>query len=177
MSGISSFSTEPKILRNFRFLSISERSYIGLQSSSRRDSFENTTKNEEENPENCGDDIETISLHSFDFIPSAQREQLVMQEEVERLQLELQNTITMYKQVCGELVQAQNEALLLSSESLEETKIVNASLKREEILRKLPAEEKTKYLKVMKELEEAKISFPKSHMKDRWLNLMSLKNQ
>ena len=48
------------------------------------------------------------------------------------------------------------QALLLSSESLEETKIVNASLKREEILRKFAAEEKTKYLKVMKELEEAK---------------------
>ncbi|KHN17687.1 U-box domain-containing protein 34 [Glycine soja] len=161
MSGISSSSTEPKILRNFRFLSISERSYIGLQSSSRRNSFENSTKNEEQNSENCGDDIETISLHSFDSIASAQREQLVMQEEVERLQLELQNTITMYKQVCEELVQAQNQALLLSSESLEETKIVNASLKREEILRKFAAEEKTKYLKVMKELEEAKNKFSK----------------
>uniref|UniRef100_A0A0R0GT27 RING-type E3 ubiquitin transferase n=1 Tax=Glycine max TaxID=3847 RepID=A0A0R0GT27_SOYBN len=82
----------------------------------------------------------------------------VMQEEVERLQLELQNTITMYKQVCGELVQAQNEALLLSSESLEETKIVNASLKREEILRKLPAEEKTKYLKFSKESYERQMA-------------------
>ena len=53
------------------------------------------------------------------------------------------------------------QALLLSSESLEETKIVNASLKREEILRKFAAEEKTKYLKVMKELEEAKNKFSK----------------
>jgi len=34
--------------------------------------------------------------------------QLVMQE-VERLQLELQNTISMYKQVCEELVQAQSK--------------------------------------------------------------------
>lgn len=76
MSGISSSSNEPKILRNFRFLSISERSYIGLQSSSRRNSFENSTKNEEQNSENCGDDIETISLHSFDSIASAQREQV-----------------------------------------------------------------------------------------------------
>lgn len=162
MSGISSSSTEPKILKNFKFLSISERSYIGLQTfSHRRDSFENSTKNKEENPENCGDDIEAISLHSFDSIASAQREQLVMQQEVERLQQELQNTIAMYKQVCEDLVQAQNQALLLSSESLEETKIVNASLKREETLRKIAAEEKTKYLKVMKELEEAKSKFAK----------------
>jgi len=35
--------------------------------------------------------------------------QLAMQEEVERLQLELQSTIAMYKQVCQELVQAQNQ--------------------------------------------------------------------
>ena len=76
MSAISSSSTEPIILRNFRFLSISDICYIGLQSSSRRDYFENTTKNEEENPENCRDDIETISLHSFDFIASAQRQQV-----------------------------------------------------------------------------------------------------
>lgn len=76
MSGINSSLTEPKSLKNFRFLSISERSYIGLQISSRRSSFENSTKNEEENPENCGDDIETISLHSFDYIASAHREQV-----------------------------------------------------------------------------------------------------
>ncbi|KAK7293208.1 hypothetical protein RJT34_16071 [Clitoria ternatea] len=37
--------------------------------------------------------------------------QLVMQEEVEQLQLELQNTIAMYKQVCEDLVQAQNKHL------------------------------------------------------------------
>ncbi|KAK7291825.1 hypothetical protein RIF29_07278 [Crotalaria pallida] len=157
MSGINS-SSSPK---NFKFLSISERSYIGLQISSRRNSFENYTKNEEENPENCGDDFETFSLHSFDSIASAQREQLAMQEEVEHLQLELQNTVAMYKQACEELVHAQSKALLLSSESLEEAKRVNDSLKREEALRKIAAEENQKYLKVMKELEEAKEMFAK----------------
>jgi len=74
MSGISSYTTESKILKNFRFLSLSEHSYIGLQTFSRRNSFENSTKND--NPENCGDDIEMISLHSFDSIASAQREQV-----------------------------------------------------------------------------------------------------
>jgi len=74
MSGISSSTTESKILKNFRFLSISEHSYIGLQTFSRRDSFENSINND--NPENCGDDIEMISLHTFDSIASAQREQV-----------------------------------------------------------------------------------------------------
>ncbi|KAL9325866.1 hypothetical protein ACSQ67_006511 [Phaseolus vulgaris] len=173
MSGISSYTTESKILKNFRFLSLSEHSYIGLQTFSRRNSFENSTKND--NPENCGDDIEMISLHSFDSIASAQREQLVMQQQVERLQLELQNTIAMYKQVCVELIQAQNQALLLSSESLEETKIVNASLKREEVLRKIASEEKTKYLKVVKELEEAKNKFSKESYERQMAELDVLK--
>lgn len=53
------------------------------------------------------------------------------------------------------------QALVLSSESLEEAKIINASLKREENLRKTASEEKEKYLKVMKELEEAKNMFAK----------------
>ncbi|WVZ10050.1 hypothetical protein V8G54_014580 [Vigna mungo] len=173
MSGISSSTTESKFLKNFRFLPISEHSYIGLQTFSRRDSFENSTKSH--NPENCGDDIEMISLHSFDSIASAQREQLAMQEEVERLQLELQNTIAMYKQVCEELVQAQHQALILSSESLEETKRVNASLKREEVLRKIASEEKTKYLKVMKELEEAKNKFSKESYERQMAELDVLK--
>ncbi|MCH83134.1 U-box domain-containing protein 34-like, partial [Trifolium medium] len=160
MSGISASSTELKMLKNFRFLSISERSYIGLQTSSRRNSFENSTISEEANPENYGDYVDSISLHSFDSIASAHHEPLDVQE-VERLQLELQNTIAMYRQVCEELVHAQSKALLLSSESLEETKIINASLKREETLRKIAAEEKAKYLKVMKELEESKSIFAK----------------
>ncbi|KAK7329670.1 hypothetical protein VNO77_23844 [Canavalia gladiata] len=175
MSGLNSSSTEPKILKSFRFLSISDRSYIGLQASSRRDSFENSTKIEEENPENFGDDIETFSLHSFDSIASVQREQLVMQEEVEQLQLELQNTIAMYRQVCEDLVQAQNKALSLSSESLEEAKRVNASLKREETLRKIAAEEKAKYLKVTKELEEAKSKFAKESYQRQIAELNVLK--
>ncbi|XP_015973700.1 U-box domain-containing protein 34 isoform X1 [Arachis duranensis] len=142
MSGINT-----PILKNFRFLSISDRSYIGLQTSSRRSSFDNSSS---------GDDFEAISLHSFDYVTSAQREQLAMQEEVDRLQLELQNTIAMYKQACEDLAHVRNKTLLLSSESLEEAKRVHASLENEQTLRKVAAEEKEKYLKVMKELEEAK---------------------
>ncbi|CAL5199218.1 unnamed protein product [Lathyrus oleraceus] len=174
VSGISASSAELKSLKNFRFLSISERSYIGLQTSSRRNSFENSTISEEANPENYGDYVDTISLHSFDSIASAQREPLVM-EEVDRLQLELQNTIAMYKQVCEELAHAQSKTLLLSSESLEEAKIINASLKREETLRKIAAEEKAKYLKVMKELEESKSMFAKESYERQMAELNVLK--
>jgi len=67
------------------------------------------------------------------------------------------------------------QALLLSSESLEETKIVNASLKREEVLRKIASEEKTKYLKVMKELEEAKNKFSKESYERQMAELDVLK--
>lgn len=74
MSGISASSTELKVLKNFRFLSISEHSYIGLQTSSRRSSFENSTISEEANPENYGDYVDTISLRSFDSIASAYHE-------------------------------------------------------------------------------------------------------
>jgi hypothetical protein len=74
MSGISASSAELKMLKNFRFLSISEHSYIGLQTSSRRNSFENSTISEEANPENYGDYVDSISLHSFDSIASARHE-------------------------------------------------------------------------------------------------------
>ncbi|KAI4335267.1 hypothetical protein L6164_013930 [Bauhinia variegata] len=155
LSGLKSSSTESNIFKNLRFSSISECNY-DWQTSNGMSSFTNATTIQEGNPENPGDDAETISIHSFGSIPSAPYEQLTIQEEVEKLQLELQNTMSMYKQVCEELVHAQNKALLLSSECLEDTRRVNAALEREDILRKIAAEEKAKHLKVMKELEEAK---------------------
>lgn len=74
MPRINESSAGPKILKNFKFLSISDHSYIGLQTSSRRNSFENSTRSEEENPENYGDYVDSISFHSFDSIASAQHE-------------------------------------------------------------------------------------------------------
>ncbi|KHN06633.1 U-box domain-containing protein 34 [Glycine soja] len=77
-----------------------------------------------------------------------------MQEEVERLQLELQNTITMYKQVCGELVQAQNEnkfskesyerqmaELDVLKESIEKQRIVDTLLSNDRRYRKYTMDE------------------------------------
>jgi hypothetical protein len=45
---------------------------------------------------------------------------------------------------------------LLSSECLEEARRVNATLEREETLRKIAAEEKAKYLEAIREVEEEK---------------------
>ena len=45
---------------------------------------------------------------------------------------------------------------LLSSECLEDARRVNATLEREETLRKIAAEEKAKYLEAIREVEEAK---------------------
>ncbi|KAJ6993656.1 hypothetical protein D5086_013055 [Populus alba] len=78
------------------------------------------------------------------------------QAEVEQLQLELQNTIMMYKRACEELVHTQNKVQLLSLECLEEENKVNAALEREETLKRIAAEEKARYLQAIEEVEEAK---------------------
>ncbi|KAF7806759.1 U-box domain-containing protein 34 [Senna tora] len=158
ISGLGSSSTEHNFFQNFP--SMSEWSYMGFQTSSPINSLKNSTINQGGNPESSRDDADTVSIHSFDSLASAQFEQPIMQE-VEQLQLELQNTIAMYKQVCEELAHAQSKTRLVSSECLEETRRVDASLKREEMLRKIAAVEKEKHLKVMKELEEAKNMFAK----------------
>ncbi|GLU10078.1 hypothetical protein SLE2022_269040 [Rubroshorea leprosula] len=97
--------------------------------------------------------LEHYYLH-FDASPSEQLD--VEDAEVEQLRMELQNTITLYKQACEELVHTQKKVELLSSECLEESRRVNAALEREETFRKIATEEKAKHLQAMKEVEEAK---------------------
>ncbi|XP_010247373.2 PREDICTED: U-box domain-containing protein 34 [Nelumbo nucifera] len=86
--------------------------------------------------------------------------QLFMQSElhaeVERLQQELHNTIVLYKQTCEELICTQNKVELLSSECLEDVRRVNDALEREEVLRRIVAEEKAKHLEAAKEVEMAR---------------------
>nr|DAD49042.1 TPA_asm: hypothetical protein HUJ06_018979 [Nelumbo nucifera] len=76
--------------------------------------------------------------------------------EVERLQQELHNTIVLYKQTCEELICTQNKVELLSSECLEDVRRVNDALEREEVLRRIVAEEKAKHLEAAKEVEMAR---------------------
>ncbi|KAI9112552.1 hypothetical protein K1719_016475 [Acacia pycnantha] len=170
ITGFNSPTTGPDFLTN-RFPSMSEWSYIGSQTSSPANSLPSIN---EGNLESFRDDAETASIHSFDSLASAQIEQPVMQE-LKQLQLELRNTIAMYKQVCEELALYQSKVHLLSAEYHEESRRVNDSLKREESLRKIAAEEKEKYLKVMKELEEAKIKFAKESYERQMAEINVLK--
>ncbi|XP_028753561.1 U-box domain-containing protein 34 [Neltuma alba] len=174
ITGLNSSTTGLEFLANrIPSMSVSEWSFIGSQTSSAANSLKNLTINEG-NLESFRDDAETASIHSFDSTASAQIEQPVLQE-IEQLQLELRNTVAMYKQFCEELALSQSKVHLLSAEYLEESRRVNDSLKREEALRKIAAEEKEKYLKVMEELEEAKMKFAKESYERQMAELNVLK--
>lgn len=94
----------------------------------------------------------TLDVGSCNSLASRESDQA----EVEQLQLELQNTIMMYKRACEELVHTQNKVQVLSLECLEEENKVNAALEREETLKRIAAEEKARYLQAIEEVEEAK---------------------
>lgn len=87
---------------------------------------------------------------------STYSEQLDIQDEVERLRLELQDTLAIYNQACEDLTHARNKVQLFSSQYLEESGKVNAAKKREENLRKIAAEEKGKHMEAEKEVEIAR---------------------
>lgn len=77
ISGHSSFITEPKSSQNVSFPSMSEWSYMDFQASSSMSSLKNYPINQEGNPENSIDDVETVSIHSFDSMASVQSEQVI----------------------------------------------------------------------------------------------------
>ncbi|MCD7455342.1 hypothetical protein HAX54_027883 [Datura stramonium] len=87
---------------------------------------------------------------------STYSEQLDIQDEVDRLRLELQDSLAMYNQACEDLTHARNKVQLFSSQYLEESEKVNAAKKREENLRKIAAEEKEKHMEAEKEVEIAR---------------------
>ncbi|KAI3447165.1 hypothetical protein Pfo_003830 [Paulownia fortunei] len=92
----------------------------------------------------------------FPSISSTYSEQSNIQAEIERLRLELENTLNMYNRACEDLVHAQSKVHLLSSECTQEAHRVNAAQKREQSLRKIAAVDKEKYLEAEKEIEMAK---------------------
>ncbi|KAK4746809.1 hypothetical protein SAY87_025846 [Trapa incisa] len=102
-------------------------------------------------------------------------EQSDVQAEIERLRLELQATVSMYGQVCEELVHAQNKVQSLFSECLEENRRVNAALEREETLRKIASGQKAKHLAVLKDIEKAKCLLANEEYKRQIAELNALK--
>ncbi|GMY36344.1 U-box domain-containing protein 34 isoform X1 [Fagus crenata] len=146
----------PTVHNSFGATSISQPSYLNSQAFTHVDSSIHASEVLERNDLYFRDDFETITIKSCNSFSSTKSEQSDVQAEIEKVQLEIQNTVAMYKRACGELAHAQNKVQSLSSECLEDAKRVNAALEREETLRKIAAEEKAKYLEAMKEVEEAK---------------------
>lgn len=76
--------------------------------------------------------------------------------EVVRLRQELENTLAMYRSACEGLVHAKKKVAVLSTECSEEAKKVKDALEREEVLKRIAAEEKAKRLEAIKEVENAR---------------------
>ncbi|KAL6507177.1 hypothetical protein OROHE_022076 [Orobanche hederae] len=103
------------------------------------------------------DSLSDMRSHKgFSAISSTYSEKSEIVAEIEQLRLQLENTLTMYKRACEDLVCAQRKVLLLSSECTQEAQRVNAAQKREQNLRKIGSIEKEKYLEAQKEVEKAK---------------------
>ncbi|KAE8651489.1 U-box domain-containing protein 34 [Cucumis sativus] len=98
-----------------------------------------------------------------------------MQSEVESLQLELETTVSLYKQACEELVRTQKKVQSLTQEYLEESRKVTDAVEREQALRKVAAKEKAKHLEAIKELEEAKDLLAKEAYERQLAELDALK--
>ncbi|XP_043707385.1 U-box domain-containing protein 34-like [Telopea speciosissima] len=100
---------------------------------------------------------QNIGNRSHNFMTSlTDGNQSEVQAEVEKLRVELQTTLAMYKQACKELVYTQSKVQLLSSEYLDEARKVNDVLEREQCLRKIAAEERAKHLEAVKKVEVAR---------------------
>ncbi|XP_075650817.1 U-box domain-containing protein 34 [Castanea sativa] len=149
ISVLHSPTVEPKVHGSFE--SISMPSYQNSLDFTHLDSSIYASEDLERNLLNFGGDFESITTKSCNSFSTKSE-----QSEVEQLQVEIQNTVFMYKRACEELAHAQNKVQIISSECLEEARRVNDALEREETLRKIAAEEKAKYLKAMEEVEEGR---------------------
>ncbi|XVF35067.1 hypothetical protein REPUB_Repub18cG0113000 [Reevesia pubescens] len=158
ISGPANTSAESAVQNSFGIASLSELNYPYSHGFS-----------------SVGSSTNASSIRQFNSMASTKTEQLDLDAEVEQLRLELQNTITMYKQACEELVHTQNKVQLLSSECVEEARRVNAALEREETFRRIAAEEKAKHLQAMKEVDEAKDLLSKEAYERQVAELNALK--
>ncbi|KAF0901888.1 hypothetical protein E2562_006499 [Oryza meyeriana var. granulata] len=77
-------------------------------------------------------------------------------DEVAKLRKELQDTLMIYDKACEDLVHAKKKIKVLSSECSEEAKKVQDALQREVLLKQKVADEKTKHLEAVTEVEMAK---------------------
>ncbi|PQM40510.1 U-box domain-containing protein 34 isoform X1 [Prunus yedoensis var. nudiflora] len=171
ISGVRSFRVESTAQEAYGASPMSDLSYLSSEAFTRMGFSENASVDQETNHHNLGDKLAISSFHHQSSSVSSNTGQM----EVEQLRLELQNTISMYKRACEELVHAQSKVQLLSSECLDEARRVDAALESEETLRKIAAEEKEKHLKAMKEIEEAKVLLAKEAYERQIAELNAMK--
>ncbi|WOH09194.1 hypothetical protein DCAR_0728649 [Daucus carota subsp. sativus] len=87
---------------------------------------------------------------------SAYSEQSDVHAEVEQVRLELRKVVKLYNRACEDLVHAQAKVHVLSSDCLEESKMVNAAIKSEEKLRIMAVDEKERHVEAVKQIEMAR---------------------
>ncbi|XP_075517568.1 LOW QUALITY PROTEIN: U-box domain-containing protein 34 [Primulina tabacum] len=96
-------------------------------------------------------------IRAFPSLSSTYSEQSNdIQAEIERMRLELKDTVSMYNRACEDLIYAESKVQMLSSACMEEAQKVNAARRREESLRIMAIKEREKYLEAQKEVQMAK---------------------
>ncbi|XP_057467857.1 U-box domain-containing protein 34-like [Actinidia eriantha] len=131
---------------------------------------------QERNHQNLGNSIlEIQTVNECPSDASTDTKQSDVQAEVEKLRRELVSTVAMYNRACEDLVHAQNKVRSLSSECHEDTRQINAALKREEVYRNIAAEEKKKHLDAAKEIEMARNLLAKETYERKIAELKALK--
>ncbi|CAK9177127.1 unnamed protein product [Ilex paraguariensis] len=165
-----------EVHKTFGASSMLDHSYPNSQAFTHESFSIHSTTPREGNHQNIVDSVSEIqALEGCPSLSSACTEQSDVQAEVEKLRLELQNTVAMYNLACEDLVHAQHKVHLLSSECLEESKRVNAAMKREETSRKIAAEEKEKHLEALKEVDMARNLLAKEAYERQIAELKALK--
>ncbi|KAF5935243.1 hypothetical protein HYC85_026372 [Camellia sinensis] len=166
-----SFSTE-----TFGASSVSDLSQLNSKAIVRQSSPGHSSALPERNRQMLeNNNLEIQTVKGSPSVASIDTKQSDVQAEVEQLRLELESTVSMYNRACEDLVHAQNKVRLLSTECLEEARQVNAALKREEVYRKIAAEEKEKHLEAVKEVEMARNLLAKEAYERQIAELKALK--
>lgn len=137
--------------------SVSDASHSNSIAATQKSCLNDSNASQNRNYQNFGNALlRVLTVNRSPSVTSIDSKQSEVQAEVEKLRVELSNTVALYKQTCDDLVLAQNQVCMLSSECVEETRQVNEALKREESYRKIAAEEREKHLEAEKEVEMAR---------------------
>ncbi|KAL6604595.1 hypothetical protein ACP70R_043022 [Stipagrostis hirtigluma subsp. patula] len=99
------------------------------------------------------------SLGEAPYSASNSSEECQSIDEVGKLRKELRDTLATYDKACEDLILAKRKIHVLSTECSEEARKVEHALEWEEALKRVVADEKTKQLEAITEVEQARKSF------------------